>query len=124
MLSKRPDLPFWLNIAATALLMFVAPPRNVRERRWGSKGSVGKEGAAVRRAAELRGTTTCQSAIYAREGIDLDVSCGSVARRSRSAAVSRDLPIPGSPDSNTTSPSPVFAFDHRLSSKSSSSSCR
>ena len=43
MLSKRPDLPFWLNIAATALLMFVAPPRNVRERRWGSKGSVGKE---------------------------------------------------------------------------------
>jgi membrane protein len=32
MLSKRPDLPFWLNIAATALLMFVAPPRHARTR--------------------------------------------------------------------------------------------
>jgi hypothetical protein len=33
MLSKRPNLPFWLNIAATALLMFVAPPRHARVRR-------------------------------------------------------------------------------------------
>ena len=48
--------------------------------------------------------------------------CGSVVRRSKSAAVSRDLPMPASPDSNTTWPSPVFAFDHRRSSSSSSSS--
>jgi len=48
--------------------------------------------------------------------------CGSVARRSSSAAVKRDLPIPGSPESNTTWPSPVFAFDQRRSSRSSSSS--
>ena len=48
--------------------------------------------------------------------------CGSVARRSSSAAVSRDLPMPGSPESNTTWPSPVFAFDQRRSSSSSSSS--
>ena len=40
MLSKRSDLPFWLNIAATTLLMFVAPPRHAREV-W--KGSVDKE---------------------------------------------------------------------------------
>ena len=31
--------------------------------------------------------------------------CGSAARRSSSAAVSRDLPIPASPESNTTWPS-------------------
>jgi membrane protein len=37
MLLKRSDLPFWLNIAATALLMFVAPPRPAR------KETVGKE---------------------------------------------------------------------------------
>jgi hypothetical protein len=48
--------------------------------------------------------------------------CGSLARRSSSAAVSRDLPMPGSPDSSTTWPSPAFAFDQRRSSKSSSSS--
>ena len=36
--------------------------------------------------------------------------------------MSRDLPMPASPDSNTTWPSPVFALDHRRSSKSSSSS--
>ena len=39
-----------------------------------------------------------------------------------SAAVSRDLPIPASPDRSTTWPSPVFAFDQRRSSSSSSSS--
>ncbi len=43
-------------------------------------------------------------------------------RRSRSAAVSRDLPMPASPESNTTCPSPDLAVDHRRSSKSSSSS--
>ena len=43
MLSKRPDLPFWLNIAATALLMFVAPPRHARSRRREGKEFVGKE---------------------------------------------------------------------------------
>jgi hypothetical protein len=48
--------------------------------------------------------------------------CGSVVRCSRSAAVSRDLPIPASPESNTTWPSPVFALDQRRSSNSSSSS--
>ena len=44
--------------------------------------------------------------------------CGSAARRSRSVAVSRDLPIPGSPESNTTWPSPVFAFDQRRNKSS------
>ena len=38
------------------------------------------------------------------------------------AAVSRDLPIPASPDNSTTCPSPVLASDHRRSSRSSSSS--
>ena len=37
MLFKRLDLPFWFNIAATALFMFVAPPRHAR------KETVGKE---------------------------------------------------------------------------------
>ena len=37
--------------------------------------------------------------------------------RSSSAAVSRDLPMPGSPESSTTWPSPVFAFDQRRSSE-------
>jgi hypothetical protein len=49
MLLKRSDLPFWLNIAATALLMFVAPPRPAR------KETVGKEERPFG-AAELRGT--------------------------------------------------------------------
>src|ERR1700730_4225939 len=48
--------------------------------------------------------------------------CGSVARLSRSPAVSRDLPMPASPDSNTTCPSPVFVLDQRRSSNSDSSS--
>ena len=39
-----------------------------------------------------------------------------------SAAVSRDLPMPASPESSTTWPSPVFAFDQRRNSSSSSSS--
>ena len=43
--------------------------------------------------------------------------------RSKRAAVNRDLPIPGSPESNTTCPSPATAFDQRRSSNSSSS-CR
>jgi Adenylate and Guanylate cyclase catalytic domain len=38
------------------------------------------------------------------------------------AAVKRDLPIPASPESNTTCPSPIFTLDQRRSSKSSSSS--
>ena len=46
-----------------------------------------------------------------------------LARRSSSAAVSRDLPMPASPESNTIWPSPVFAVDQRRSSNSSSS-CR
>ena len=36
--------------------------------------------------------------------------------------VNRDFPIPGSPDNNTVCPSPLFAFDQRRSSRSSSSS--
>jgi hypothetical protein len=47
---------------------------------------------------------------------------GSLARRSRSAAVSRDFPIPASPHASTTWPSPVFALDQRRSSNSVSSS--
>ena len=39
-----------------------------------------------------------------------------------SDAVSRDLPIPASPESSTTCPSLVFALDQRRSSNSSSSS--
>jgi hypothetical protein len=39
-----------------------------------------------------------------------------------SDAVSRDLPIPASPERRTTWPSPVFAFDQRRSNNSSSSS--
>jgi Transposase IS116/IS110/IS902 family len=47
---------------------------------------------------------------------------GLMARCSGNAAVSRDLPIPASPESNTTWPSPLFARDQRRSSSSSSSS--
>ena len=36
--------------------------------------------------------------------------------------MSRDLPMPASPESSTTWPSPLFAFDQRRSSKSNSSS--
>ena len=43
MLLKRSDLPFWLSVAATALLMFVAPQPRARERRPPWKGPVGKE---------------------------------------------------------------------------------
>ena len=43
MLPKRSDLPFWLSVAATALLMFVAPQSRTRQRREPWKGSVGKE---------------------------------------------------------------------------------
>jgi hypothetical protein len=39
-----------------------------------------------------------------------------------SAAVSRDLPMPASPDNSTAWPSPLFAFDQRRSKISSSSS--
>ena len=48
--------------------------------------------------------------------------CGSAARRSSSAAVSRDLPMPASPDRSATCPSPAFALDQRRSRSSSSSS--
>jgi hypothetical protein len=40
--------------------------------------------------------------------------------RSSSVAVSRDLPIPASPDSSTTWPSPDFALNQRRSSSSDS----
>src|SRR5215467_11158805 len=42
--------------------------------------------------------------------------------RRDSAALSRDLPIPGSPETRTTRPSPAFACCHRRNSRSSSSS--
>ena len=42
--------------------------------------------------------------------------------RSARSSVSRDLPIPGSPDSSTTRPSPLAACRQRRSSNSSSSS--
>jgi hypothetical protein len=48
--------------------------------------------------------------------------CGSLARRSRSAAVRRDLPMPASPERSTTCPSLVLAFDQRRRRISSSSS--
>ena len=43
MLPKRLDLPFWLNVGATALLMFVSPTRRAGERRPAWKGLGGKE---------------------------------------------------------------------------------
>ena len=43
MLPKRLDLPFWLNVGATALLMFVSPTRRAGERRPAWKGLAGKE---------------------------------------------------------------------------------
>ena len=48
--------------------------------------------------------------------------CCSPARRSITAAVSRDLPMPGSPESSTTWPSPLFALSQRRRINSSSSS--
>src|SRR3954452_24265877 len=48
--------------------------------------------------------------------------CGSLAMFSKSAAVSRDLPMPASPDRSTTWPSPLFALAQRRSSSSYSSS--
>jgi membrane protein len=43
MLPKRLDLPFWLSVGATALLMFVSPTRRAGERRPAWKGLAGKE---------------------------------------------------------------------------------
>ena len=43
MLPKRLDLPFWLSVGATALLMFVSPARRAGERRPAWKGLAGKE---------------------------------------------------------------------------------
>ena len=48
--------------------------------------------------------------------------CGSPAMLSISAAVSRDLPMPGSPEISTTRPSPALACRQRRKSRSSSSS--
>jgi membrane protein len=43
MLPKRLDLPFWLSVGATALLMFVSPTRRAGKRRPAWKGLAGKE---------------------------------------------------------------------------------
>jgi membrane protein len=43
MLPKRLDLPFWLSVGATALLMFVSPARRAGERRSAWKGLAGKD---------------------------------------------------------------------------------
>ena len=43
MLPKRLDLPFWVSVGATALLMFVSPARRAGERRPAWKGLAGKE---------------------------------------------------------------------------------
>jgi hypothetical protein len=53
---------------------------------------------------------------------DLVGSTALSARMDPEDLVSRDLPTPASPESNTTWPSPIFAFDQRRSSSSSSSS--
>jgi hypothetical protein len=47
---------------------------------------------------------------------------GSSAMRSESAALNRDLAIPGSPGRSSAQPSPVFARSQRHSSRCSSSS--
>ena len=52
----------------------------------------------------------------AQAGMGLGFDC------SESAAVSRDLPMPGSPEISTTRPSPLFACSQRRSSSSISSS--
>ena len=41
--SKRPDLPFWLSVAAAALLMFISPPRRAHKRWPMSLGPAGQE---------------------------------------------------------------------------------
>ena len=43
MLPKRPDLPFWFSVGATALLMFVGPPRRDGGHSGRSPPSAGKE---------------------------------------------------------------------------------
>src|SRR5262249_38961175 len=48
--------------------------------------------------------------------------CGSPARSSTNALVSRDFPIPASPESSTTWPSPSVALNQRRLSNSNSSS--
>ena len=79
--------------------------------------------APVQRRVPLTdGWIKCAFHMLRRAKIAQDRACGSVARGSSGAAVSRDLPISASPESNTTWPSPVFAFDHRRISNSTSSS--
>ena len=41
--SKRLDLPFWLSVAAAALLMFISPPRRAHKRWPTSLGPAGQE---------------------------------------------------------------------------------
>jgi membrane protein len=43
MLAKRLDMPFWLNVGATALLMFVSPPRRAGGRRPARNRPAGKD---------------------------------------------------------------------------------
>jgi len=47
--------------------------------------------------------------------------CGSSRSRSSSAAIRRDLPMPGSPETSTICPSPAFARCHRRTNRSISS---
>jgi hypothetical protein len=48
--------------------------------------------------------------------------CASPTSRSMRVCARRDLPMPGSPDTSTTEPSPLFACCQRRSSIASSSS--
>src|ERR1700722_19258801 len=54
--------------------------------------------------------------------LECEVAMRLVIRLPINAEVNRDLPMPDSPESSTTWPTPAFAFDHRRKSKSSSSS--
>ena len=60
-------------------------------------------------AFELRDDRVERAVLVVRRAEVAQGECGSCARRSCSAASSRDLPMPGSPESSTTRPSPPFA---------------
>jgi hypothetical protein len=95
-------------------------------RSWKLIGDSGKAkvwiSAGMERSADFLAKVTKGFVAYSTSNTRREYSM-SEASRSSSAAVNRDLPIPGSPESNTIWPSPVFAVDQRRSSNSSSS-CR
>jgi membrane protein len=82
MLPKRSDLPFWLSVAATALLVFVAPQPRAWERRPPWKGPAGKERPFGERQS-------------AEEPRQLELSRAQEHRRGRQALHPLQIPWPG-----------------------------